>query len=204
MSHTSNNDYNGVSTRMSQPSPFLDLPPELRNAIYREVLISDESIEANLTFRGANPGLGMRLGLLQICRQIRDEAHDIFWSENKFRFTVPNYTGRSVDNLLRIMDCRKAGLVSNLTIELQHCHGYRATLERCLVLVTPPSVPAIVVDTTLATLDAYRILTHGVPASSIKLVQPYMPGPLAPLLNDFWLPLTKKSTESSKRRYGDQ
>jgi hypothetical protein len=185
MAHTSNGEYNDISTRMSQASPLLNLPPELRNIIYREVLVSDEPIEANLSCRGTTTRLGVRQGLLQICRQIHEEAHDIFWSENRFHFTSPNYTVREVDNLLRRVDCRKAAPVTNLTIELQCYYGYQVTLEGYSMLVPPPSHPALMMDTISVILDAYRLLIHGVPASSIKLVQPCMPVPSAPASERF-------------------
>lgn len=68
---------------MTQSSPLLELPAELRNKIYFDVLVSEKPLGiAKQTHiydvRHKAPAL------LQTCRQIREEARTIFYSNNTF------------------------------------------------------------------------------------------------------------------------
>ena len=60
--------------------PLLQLPAELRNEIWQLALVRDEPI------RIFHPGMGARLepALLATCKQIRNEAQDMLYSENTF------------------------------------------------------------------------------------------------------------------------
>lgn len=98
-------------------SPFLRLPPELRTLIYREALVKNDGIDlwpdlpiadfadhpdliervkhldrSKLDFRHQRDLEFVRrhlaVALLTTCRQIRDEAFAIFWTENQFRFSA--------------------------------------------------------------------------------------------------------------------
>ena len=63
---------------MSDYSPLLELPAELRNNIYRYALVSDDPIYIT------PDGLRTRKALLQTCEQIKNEATGIFYAENVF------------------------------------------------------------------------------------------------------------------------
>ncbi|CAK4033889.1 Hypothetical predicted protein [Lecanosticta acicola] len=63
---------------------LLELPPELRNNIYRLVLHQQARIP--ITGHGYD-----RPTILITCRQIRKEALKIFYYENQFRASVANY-----------------------------------------------------------------------------------------------------------------
>lgn len=63
---------------MSQDSPLLAMAPELRNWIYRLVLVSDAAIDVSSESPATPPGL------LGTCRQIREEATSIYYHENAF------------------------------------------------------------------------------------------------------------------------
>ena len=58
---------------------LLDLPPELRNSIYRYATVSDQAL-----LRPQQPAL------VRTSRQIRQEARPIFYGENSFVLQVPN------------------------------------------------------------------------------------------------------------------
>jgi len=60
------------------------LPAELRNQIYRQVLVEDQ---ITMTPEGAAP-LTPPPTLLQTCRRIREEAASIYFEENTFAFYV--------------------------------------------------------------------------------------------------------------------
>ncbi|KXT07161.1 hypothetical protein AC578_2493 [Pseudocercospora eumusae] len=62
---------------MVESSPLLALPPELRNHIYREVLVHNNNII--IITKSTKPP-----SLLQLCREIRFEAQGIYLAENRF------------------------------------------------------------------------------------------------------------------------
>lgn len=64
--------------------PFLKLPAELRNSIYRYAVVRISPIDIDAT------GL-QEPALLWVSKQIRQEAAPIFWSENKLRITTVDY-----------------------------------------------------------------------------------------------------------------
>ncbi|KAK3653160.1 hypothetical protein LTR56_004696 [Elasticomyces elasticus] len=65
-------------------SPLARLPGEMRNRIYRLVLISNSNIRINHTGPSHPP-------LLLTCRAIRAESFVIYWKENQFVVPIPNY-----------------------------------------------------------------------------------------------------------------
>lgn len=69
-------------TYNSRESRLLSLPPELRNAIYREVLLENGVVRITNEARPAPPSL------LQVNRQIRKEATAIYYKENTLRFCI--------------------------------------------------------------------------------------------------------------------
>jgi hypothetical protein len=63
-------------------SRLLALPPELRNAVYRSVLVNPEGIV--LTPQGFRAAVATAKKLLNICKQIQQEAEGVFYQENNF------------------------------------------------------------------------------------------------------------------------
>ncbi|KAL9602844.1 MAG: hypothetical protein Q9219_001539 [cf. Caloplaca sp. 3 TL-2023] len=59
--------------------PFLSLPPEIRNTVYRYVVYFPRGVVKARSTK-------TRLQLFQVNQQIYDEASEIFFSENVFRF----------------------------------------------------------------------------------------------------------------------
>lgn len=74
-----------------QQSRFLDLPGELRNAIY-ELAVVDHSggIEIEKTLKEP--------ALLSVCTQIRYEATAVYYEQNKFRYDAIHLDLYSVEN----------------------------------------------------------------------------------------------------------
>lgn len=85
-----------------QNSPFLNLPTEIREQIYHEVLVRSIPIDLwPLNYKQGPPDCPalrlqedilfvrreMATGLLTTCKQIFHEASSIFWSKNTFRFS---------------------------------------------------------------------------------------------------------------------
>ncbi|KAK4549860.1 hypothetical protein LTR36_005161 [Oleoguttula mirabilis] len=81
-----------LHTRTSPAPPpdskhtLLSLPPEIRNQIYRAVLIEPHSIAVR---EGVRPP--EEPALLATCRHIRNEALGIFWKENNFEILVCDF-----------------------------------------------------------------------------------------------------------------
>lgn len=86
---------------LATPFRLLDLPAEVRNQIYREILVLEDAIELNP--KSTNPeqdertrtrrlnryryDIQPRLRLLRTNKQIHHEATSIYYGENEFRFT---------------------------------------------------------------------------------------------------------------------
>ena len=68
-------------------SPLLSLPPEIRNRIYRAVLVDEEGP----IYVKPDEKLPAAPGLLQTCRVIRKEAITIYYQENRFVFDVEDF-----------------------------------------------------------------------------------------------------------------
>lgn len=73
--------------------PFFRLPGELRNKIYRYVILQNTPILVN------SAGY-QRSGLMSVSKQARSETVSIFYSENRFRSDVSEYNS---DNLLQFV-----------------------------------------------------------------------------------------------------
>ncbi|KAK3663222.1 hypothetical protein LTR22_005880 [Elasticomyces elasticus] len=73
----------GASNDGIASSAIHALPPELRNAIYRYVLLGDARIDIGTAY-----GRPPQPGLLQADRQIRREATGIYYAENLFSFHI--------------------------------------------------------------------------------------------------------------------
>ncbi|KAK4549867.1 hypothetical protein LTR36_005168 [Oleoguttula mirabilis] len=95
----------------SKPS-LLTLAPELRNRIYRASLV-----QGTMTIRSADSKvvLPTEPGLLQTCRQIRDESLEIFYQENTFRFEIEENNAENYITWCRSAERRR---LSNSTFTL--------------------------------------------------------------------------------------
>jgi hypothetical protein len=67
-----------------RPKGFADLPPELRNTVYRHVFVRDATFE--IPQRSANPGLCQSAQFLQTCKLVHNEGCSILYGENSFLF----------------------------------------------------------------------------------------------------------------------
>lgn len=70
-------------------SPLASIPGELRNRIYTEVLVEDVGMGVYLTHDRDPNSHWKAPALLQVCRQIHDEASSIYYGLNTFRFAYP-------------------------------------------------------------------------------------------------------------------
>ena len=65
---------------------MLELPPELRNRVYRALLTSIENFTIPV-----NEGPPTEPALLSVCRQTREEAIGIYYQENTFGFDIDDF-----------------------------------------------------------------------------------------------------------------
>jgi hypothetical protein len=126
--------------KQSAQSPgFLKLPGELRNTIYRLVLITGQPVNLNqFLYNNNSATFKSEYGLLQVCSEIRAEASSIFWAENTFTFNTFNalFLGHDlldnlshvgmVGDLLQSSGLRYIGKVPHL--HLEH-HGRSSDVE---------------------------------------------------------------------------
>lgn len=93
------------STSTSYPkASLLGIPGELRNQIYRYALLEDQLIKLN-------PQDHQLPGLLRTCRQIADEATDIYQTENNFQVDAWNMKLSIPENY-----------AEHWMSSLEHCH----------------------------------------------------------------------------------
>ena len=111
-------------------SPLLDLAAELRNEIWRLVLVEDNTIDIGTTAPScleekppAEPAL------LTACKQVREEAVGIYYSENTFRMfctprTMISCARDSMNNLrwLERFSPDRAGMIKSFSIKMLNDH----------------------------------------------------------------------------------
>ncbi|MCJ1239846.1 hypothetical protein MMC14_007844 [Varicellaria rhodocarpa] len=84
-----------ISYEQPKPFPFLDLPGELRNKIYRMCLVGPSQYTVNLRFPPRTAS-----SLLCVNKQVFLEASSIFYAENVFRFPATLFTSSSAPNMI--------------------------------------------------------------------------------------------------------
>ncbi|KAI9707621.1 MAG: hypothetical protein M1836_000582 [Candelina mexicana] len=86
-----------LSTLRTSPKtfPFLRLPPELRNKVYRCLLVSTKTFTVGLRFGSFDTSL------LSVNKQIHEEASGIFYEENIFRIPQSVFIGPPIIEQLR-------------------------------------------------------------------------------------------------------
>ena len=100
-----------------KPFPFLDLPAELKNKIYREVLVSSRTF----TISPHSQRFPCDTGLLCVSKQVHSEASSIFYEENVFWFPQALFDGQPIlgllDNLFALPSTRLMTL-KNFVIDI--------------------------------------------------------------------------------------
>ncbi|KAF7186355.1 hypothetical protein HII31_12286 [Pseudocercospora fuligena] len=78
---------NATDARSIEPvCHLLNLAGELKNRVYRMVLLTDDRAPIIVSSRGYE-----KPALLQTCKEVRREAFSIFYYENQFGIEVPDY-----------------------------------------------------------------------------------------------------------------
>ena len=143
--------------------------------IYRAVLVRDTPFDTGLSHHNTN-NLLESMRLLQVCSQIRSEAHDIFWSENHFELKLLPDKENGNNRELWCIDRKSTGYLLGWSKMISKS---RARLIRSLTLGIG-KMPSFSEQTrvwiymNLSTLEMqFRTMTRdGVPVASIKAGEP--------------------------------
>ncbi|KAK7456307.1 hypothetical protein CaCOL14_004351 [Colletotrichum acutatum] len=94
--------YSGILSRTATPEsetepqpksrtcPFLRIPLEIREDIYKYILVADEPIRVHQGWSAVYPRnrVGIRTDLIRTCRQVRKEALNTLYGENTFLYLL--------------------------------------------------------------------------------------------------------------------
>ncbi|KAK3707357.1 hypothetical protein LTR37_012201 [Vermiconidia calcicola] len=94
------------------------LPAELRNVIYRHVLLSEHSIDI--------AAARSKSSLLETCKQIRQEASSMFYSENTFVWQATDGNCNGLISWLAAIGPESAASIPQLKIDFQLSDVFRA------------------------------------------------------------------------------
>ncbi|KAK4621953.1 hypothetical protein CLAFUW4_07499 [Fulvia fulva] len=96
-----------------QQSRLLALPAEMRNKIYRFALVEEDAV------RISPDVIRSHSALLQVCRQMRQEASGIFYAEINFEATVAGYQAATLQTArwLQSIGTRNASTICHITVK---------------------------------------------------------------------------------------
>ena len=66
-----------------------DLPGEVRNQIYRFLLVNDKHVDTEARRLGKAVTTDLNPVILRVCKKVYKEASSVLYRENKFRFDYP-------------------------------------------------------------------------------------------------------------------
>ena len=99
----------------NQVFPFLNLPAELRNQFYADLLFQETPIQV--------VKLGVRtppLDVFAVCKQVAKEARAVFWGENTFQISVIDFNFDGIADWLHGIGKASASLIRKLLIQYKH------------------------------------------------------------------------------------
>ncbi|KAK3626265.1 hypothetical protein LTR56_019936 [Elasticomyces elasticus] len=110
--------------------PLLDIPPELRNTIYDELLLGDDKA-VRVSDRTRRPWHAP--AILQTCALIRSEASAIYYSTNAFEVSIdPNNLGRTLCAWLKGLGPQRCGMLQQIRLGLIYGEGYGPTISNTM------------------------------------------------------------------------
>ncbi|CAG8982174.1 hypothetical protein HYALB_00003610 [Hymenoscyphus albidus] len=96
------------------PLPFLELPREIRDHIYTDILAGSSNA---VTLSPWSIEVARSLSILRTCKQIQRECKDIIWQHNGLRLREPTQLFTRFNGLLKVDDVRRIEHIE-LTLEL--------------------------------------------------------------------------------------
>lgn len=166
--------------------PFVKLPPEIRNAIYRTVVVSSKSLHVYCRHQGKVIGRSCHstwkrrirllpraegkkdLGIFLVNRQFWNEASGVFYAENVFNFdlTRPGPTvNRFHPNLKRIRKCRLRLIDRALDHNSFECYDNRLVAAFAYSLTAKKQLEYLIIEgegsyNALRPLESLRGIKH--------------------------------------------
>lgn len=118
-------------------SPFIRLPPELRDDIYEMVLVQDHPIGISQPPDSKTSRVSFA-ALLQTCHQIRNEAIAIFYSSNSFVISTPgaNFTRPCLKGWLGALEPETRLLIRRVFINEDNAsiwRNWRQEMKRLMI-----------------------------------------------------------------------
>jgi len=116
----------------STSSKLLELPPEVRDKIFRYALVSNEPIKLQFSSRwwpSRRRRFTMIPGLITASKQLRSETQRIFFEENTFEITPEVMKQRSAAPLILLrtmhhnlgLELRSVSICQQITVRIQKC-----------------------------------------------------------------------------------
>ncbi|KAK4949022.1 hypothetical protein LTR10_012395 [Elasticomyces elasticus] len=113
-----------------KPCPLLDIPPELRNRIYDELLLGgDKAVQvSDRTRRPWHPP-----AILQTCSLTRREASAIYYSTNVFEVSIDSSNlDRTLCAWLKSLGPQRCEMLQQIRLGLIYGEGYGPTLSNTM------------------------------------------------------------------------
>lgn len=110
-----------------QGAGLFEVPLEVRQAIYRYLLVAEEPIEVQSGWSEVRrrQGLDLHPTFLRSCRQIHDEATEVLYSENSFRYVL-----RDDAKMVALGQGESWQLIMPLDKHIHHFRNLELVLER--------------------------------------------------------------------------
>lgn len=98
------------------PKNFLELPSEIRNSIYEQLLVLEEPITSLMTYCDFSSEFrGLTLGLLLVNRIIHQEASSLLYAQNCFDFTT--YFSNEISKFLQRIGHKNAQYIRHIRLD---------------------------------------------------------------------------------------
>ena len=119
-----------TSTATPKASPFLQLPAELRNQVYTDVLALEEPVRL-IRLRGTYFGKPSDAApaLLQVCRETRDEARSIYYANKTFHFARHYGWTDDMAMWLKALDAEDVSVIRHIVSPMDHILDGREALN---------------------------------------------------------------------------
>jgi hypothetical protein len=117
-----------MATILPQHLDFLNLPPEIRNAIYQRILLAGQPLglhtSGNLVAAACNRPTTL---LLATCKQILAEARPVFYSSNSFYTTRPTVFGHYLKATPRPLRSLQLNTIKHVVLSLSFLLDFNVT-----------------------------------------------------------------------------
>lgn len=114
-------------------TPFLTSPREIRDMIYKYIVIADDAVNINSRVNEDNAAL------FRVCRQVHEEVIEVFYEQNIFFIPQTFFRlGKPLQSvptakLLCGLNATKLGMIRSLDVEMPVCKDTLPIFKRKIV-----------------------------------------------------------------------